>query len=139
MIRETKGDGELEQVFGVLRELRTDLSWEVFLKIHREAVASNGYTFTAAWADNRIMAVMGHRVLHDFVHGKHLYIDDLVVSADYRGRGIGAQLLEEARHIAIEKGCGLLRLSTGLQNEGAMRFYEREGWQRKSVTYKQKV
>jgi ribosomal protein S18 acetylase RimI-like enzyme len=52
---------------------------------------------------------------------------------------LGAQLLEEARHIAIEKGCGLLRLSTGLQNEGAMRFYEREGWQRKSVTYKQKV
>ena len=138
-IRDIKGDGELEQAYGVLHELRTELTWEVFLKIYEQARKADGYTVTAGWLGSRMVAVMGHRVLHDFVHGKHLYIDDLVVAADARGQGLGAQLLEEARGIAIEKSCTRLRLSTGIQNADAMRFYEREGWLRRSVTYKQKV
>jgi len=37
---------------------------------------------------------MGYRLLHDFVHGRHLYIDDLVVTSRLRSSGLGAELLK---------------------------------------------
>ncbi len=41
-----------------------------------------------------------------------------------------------AEEIAEASGCGGLRLGTGKDNSGAMKFYEREGWQMRSVAYK---
>lgn len=47
-------------------------------------------------ADGRCEALMGYRVLYDYVHGKHLYIDDLVVNETSRSQGYGASMLEFA-------------------------------------------
>lgn len=48
----------------------------------------------------------------------------------------GYQLLRHVEALLHEYKCRGLRLSTGTANEKARRFYEREGWALKSVTYK---
>jgi ribosomal protein S18 acetylase RimI-like enzyme len=82
---------------------------------------------------------MGHRVLHDFVHGKHLYIDDLVTTVSHRSKGIGALLLKRAEVDAQQLGCQSLRLCAGVSNEDGKRFYEKQQWQFRSVVYKKKL
>lgn len=41
-----------------------------------------------------------------------LYIDTLFVDEKYRGKGLGARLLNEVENLAIQKGCELIHLDT---------------------------
>ena len=43
------------------------------------------------------------------------------------------------KEIAKELGCKMLRLGTGIDNEKAQKFYEREGWELRALSYKIKL
>lgn len=135
-IKKLSTDQELRQAFRVLRELRTTLDWETFTSIYRCAERADGYCLVGLFSNNELVGVMGMRILFDFVHGKHVYIDDLVVSGAMRSKGMGRALLKYAEEYASEMDCRKLRLSTGTENTRGMAFYEREGWTLRSVTYK---
>lgn len=109
------------------------------MELIEEAARCNGYEIVAAFEERRCVGAMGYRILSDFVHGRHLYIDDLVVTEDCRSLGIGAQLLEYAERVAREQKCEGMRLCTGIENEPGKRFYAREGWTLRSVAYKKKL
>jgi ribosomal protein S18 acetylase RimI-like enzyme len=57
------------------------------------------------------------------------YINALAAYPEYRGLGLGTRLLEAARTLASEAGCNELSLEVFEQNEGAVRLYERHGYQ----------
>ena len=65
-----------------------------------------------------------HSVLTDI---KTLYIDDLCVDENLRGKHIGSQLYEAAVKLARESGCYNLTLNVWSCNPSAMRFYEAQG------------
>jgi GNAT superfamily N-acetyltransferase len=56
-----------------------------------------------------------------------LYLEDLFVRPDRRGRGIGRQLLAALARLAVERGCGRLEWSVLDWNAPAIGFYERMG------------
>jgi GNAT superfamily N-acetyltransferase len=56
-----------------------------------------------------------------------MYLEDLFVLPDHRGRGVGRALLAHLAHIAIERGCGRLEWAVLNWNEEAIRLYERLG------------
>ncbi len=58
-----------------------------------------------------------------------IYLDNLFVDPDLRGRGIGRALFAFLARLAIERGCGRLEWSELDWNEPAIRFYERLGAQ----------
>ncbi len=135
-IVELRSPDQLKAGYPVLAELRIGLSARDFLSLYRKSRAADGYTLAGAFDGKRCVAVMGYRILHDYVHGKHLYIDDLVTTAEARGRGLGAKMLKYAEKQAAVKGCARLRLCTGSRNAAAKRFYAREGWKQSSVVFK---
>ena len=55
-----------------------------------------------------------------------LYVDLLVVPEEFRGRGLGRQLLEKAEDIARKRGCVGMWLCTGTFQSPA--FYEKRGF-----------
>lgn len=55
-------------------------------------------------------------------------ITDLAVCADFRGRGIGSELLHKAAEIARESGAACLHIAVLAKNRGARRLYERMGF-----------
>ena len=63
-----------------------------------------------------------------------LYLEDLFVRPEYRGRGIGLGLLRSLEHSAREIGCGRLEWAVLDWNQSAIDFYRefgaqpREGW-----------
>ena len=128
-----------ERFYKVLFELRPLLSLEEFRKIYIQANKSDQYTLVGVESQDEIVAVMGFRVLYDFVHGKHLYIDDLVVTNKMRGKNVGKNLISYAEKKAHELSCSKLRLCTGIENEGAKKFYERHEWKLRAVVYKKKI
>jgi len=55
-------------------------------------------------------------------------INGLVVDERYRGKGIGAALIEKAKEWTINKGCARLRLRTNVKRVDAHRFYSGLGF-----------
>ncbi|MFL6214170.1 MAG: GNAT family N-acetyltransferase [Blastocatellia bacterium] len=55
-------------------------------------------------------------------------ISTLVVSADYRGRGVGGRLIEAAESVFREMQCERVEVSSGAQRDDAHRFYLRAGY-----------
>ncbi len=69
-------------------------------------------------------------------NGRSLYLEDLFVQPEYRGRGLGKALLTRVAAVAAETGCARLEWSVLKWNEPAFGFYESlgairmDGWER---------
>jgi GNAT superfamily N-acetyltransferase len=60
--------------------------------------------------------------------GQHgLYLEDLFVIPEWRGRGVGRALLTYLARVAVDRGCGRMEWSVLDWNETARGFYERLG------------
>ncbi len=130
---------DLERCLRVMQELRPHLSREKYFEIYQDAHQSNNYEIVAFEEAGQISALMGYRILSDFVRGRHVYVDDLVTTQLARSRGIGAKLLNYAEGIARDLNCDCLRLCTGLENSRGIQFYERNGWTKRSFAYVKKI
>lgn len=130
---------DLERFYPVMKELRKDLSYQDFLHLYQKAHEADSYEVLGFESQGKIVAVMGYRILYDLVHGKHLYIDDLVSTETQRSKGLGAKFLAHAEQLAKDFSCKGLRLCTGIENESGKKFYERHGWSLRAVAYKKKL
>ncbi|MGE0173123.1 MAG: GNAT family N-acetyltransferase [Oligoflexales bacterium] len=64
-----------------------------------------------------------------YIPKKILFIEMLVVSADFQKRGIGQALLEHAETWSKERTIREIRLTVYHQNDGARTFYSRNGFE----------
>jgi GNAT superfamily N-acetyltransferase len=62
-----------------------------------------------------------------FVGRRGLYLEDLFVVPEWRGRGVGRRLLTELARIAVERRCGRMEWTVLDWNELAIGFYRRIG------------
>jgi GNAT superfamily N-acetyltransferase len=62
-----------------------------------------------------------------FLGKRGLYLEDLFVVPEWRGRGIGRLLLTHLARVAVERDCGRMEWSVLDWNEPAIGFYERLG------------
>ncbi len=132
-----KNEKDLRDFFPVMQELRPHLNFETYVKIYQEAHTSDQYEMVALVEEEKILGVMGYRILSDFVRGRHLYIDDLVTVE--KSKGHGAKLLAFAEEKAREWQCsGGLRLCAVLENTGGIRFYEKNGWKARAYAFVKK-
>ncbi|MBO6090404.1 MAG: GNAT family N-acetyltransferase [Lachnospiraceae bacterium] len=63
-----------------------------------------------------------------------LYLQDLVVTSEFRSQGIGTILMNEAKKYGKEKGADFFRTQVFPQNTDGLRFYERNGFSKKMIT-----
>jgi GNAT superfamily N-acetyltransferase len=67
-----------------------------------------------------------HQRLGD--HRPQARVNDLVVTAGARGRGVGQVLLSRAEELARKRGCFRMALVTAGWREASISFYKKEGW-----------
>lgn len=60
--------------------------------------------------------------------GRRGFVYHLAVADQYRGQGVGSQLLKEVEERLVKKGCLRCFLFVTSDNGEAMRFYEKNGW-----------
>ncbi len=60
--------------------------------------------------------------------GKSMYLEDLIVKEDHRGKNIGTMLMEKIMEVAREENCKRFRLQVLTWNEPAISFYEKHGF-----------
>ena len=79
--------------------------------------------FLVAEANGKMLAT----VIGGF-DGRRGMVYHLAVAEPYRRQGIGELLMDELEHRLKEKGCIRCYLLVTMENESAMRFYEKLGW-----------
>ena len=110
-------------------QLRPHLPDEAeFLARWREQSAQ-GYRLRYVEHDGAVAGVLGYRFLTTMVWGRVLYLDDLFVTDEVRGTGLGRHLLGIAERLARGAGCASVQLDTGYQRHAAHRTYLRNGYE----------
>jgi ribosomal protein S18 acetylase RimI-like enzyme len=99
---------------------RSDTPEEILKKIQRDPDL-----FLIAITDDNIVGT----VIGGF-DGRRGLIYHLAVDSNYRELGIGSLLMNEVEHRLRERGCIKSYLLVTRENDSAMRFYEKRGWQR---------
>ncbi len=72
-------------------------------------------------------------------HGPVGEIRRLVVSRDWRGRGVGARLMAAAEELARARGAGDMRLTVLVGNDEARGFYVRRGYEEFAIRYRRRL
>ena len=81
--------------------------------------------------DGRVVGIALFYVIYGtFRARRFLYLEDLVVAKDVRGRGVGEALMRALAREALERGARRVEWSVLDWNEGAIRLYERLGSKR---------
>ena len=100
-----------------LKEILNDDKRPIFVG-EDEQGAVMGYAFCV------FQQHLNNNILTDI---KTLYIDDLCVDEELRGKHIGKQLYDYVLDFAKKEGCYNVTLNVWACNEGAMKFYEKCG------------
>ena len=81
-----------------------------------------------AWAgDEAVGFALFFPNFSTFLGRPGLYLEDLFVRPEWRGRGIGRRLLSHLAALAMERGCGRFEWAVLNWNEPAIAFYRRMG------------
>lgn len=128
---------DLTELQGILKN---DLGYDVPAKnlerrINRMLTCGN-YKIFVACAGEKIVGFVGAVSFIAFeVENDALKIIALAVSQEYRRQGIGTNLLETVEKYAEENGMGVILLNSGLMRENAHKFYESQGYLKRSFGF----
>jgi GNAT superfamily N-acetyltransferase len=128
----------LDDAYRVIRELRTELTEEDFRRFFAEW-HPEGYRLVALFDDGECRAAAGFHLTHGFLHGRFMYVDDLVTSDRNRSKGYGRMLNQHLHEVARANGCATVQLDSGTQRKEAHRFYLRERYDITSFHFCSKV
>jgi GNAT superfamily N-acetyltransferase len=123
------------QVAGLLVELGRDVS--------PSAVANPSYviqfgghlalresrTLVADETGGRLLGLLDMEFRQRLGHPRpQAWVNDLVVTEEARGGGVGGALLARAEELALARGCFRMSLETAAWREDTHRFYASQGW-----------
>lgn len=81
----------------------------------------------AQWQDRPVGFALFFSSYSTFLARPGIYLEDLFVIPEMRGRGIGKTLLTWLAHVAVERGCGRLEWSVLDWNTPSIEFYRALG------------
>jgi GNAT superfamily N-acetyltransferase len=138
-LRHAETDQEVAACFPVMVLLRPHLvdAQELVARVARQRGA--GYRILAAWRNAEPIALAGYRVEENLIHGRFLYVDDLVTVESERRGGIGGRLLDAVAVEGRQAGCSRLVLDTALDNVLAHRFYYRQGLLARALRFSREI
>ena len=93
-LRELNGLDEMLQTLDVLQELYPSLTPENYLADLKEMLPNNRYGQVAVFDGDTCVGVSGYWIGTKLWCGKYLEIDNLVVSAKVRSKGVGKMIFD---------------------------------------------
>nr|XP_012631737.1 diamine acetyltransferase 2 isoform X1 [Microcebus murinus] len=149
-IREAK-EGDCADILRLVRELAEYEKLSDQVTISEEALRADGFgenpfyhclvaEILPAPGELQGPCVVGYG-LYYFVYstwtGRCIYLEDIYVTPEHRGQGIGSEIIKKVAEVALDKGCSQFRLAVLDWNKKAMDLYkalgaqdltEAEGW-----------
>ncbi|MCB1435058.1 MAG: GNAT family N-acetyltransferase [Alphaproteobacteria bacterium] len=130
-MHDDEADAVAQMVKGLARHIGTDFVPQVTgeaLCMSRDLI-----DIVVADDDGRLLgACLGLMTFSTWRGCRGLYVVDLFVEPEARGRSIGLHLLREEARRAVRRGAAFIKLEVDESNTGAERFYARLGFAKKT-------
>ena len=117
----------------------------LYLFLHEDSILENSSYLENTW--QAILEDGNHHIIVNEVNGKiisscvcviipnltrnirpYAFIENVVTSEAYRGKGFASECLNYAKEIAIQNNCYKMMLLTGSKSESALNFYKNAGY-----------
>lgn len=122
-------ENDLQAILNLVRELA------LYERAPEEVIVTEA-TFNIHWKNNRFEALVAlennrmcgcaiYYLAYSTWKGVILYLDDLIVTEEYRRKGIGKQLFDELIRVSVQLKVTQMRWHVLNWNKPAIRFYEK--------------
>jgi len=125
---------ELYTIYDVLKQLRTELSYDEFEDLIYD-MRHMDYKMIGIMENDKLIVYAGVAVQTNLYHKRHLYVFDFVTDEKYRDKGYGKMMLEYLVDYAKMAMCKNIVLSSGFVRENAHKFYENYDFDKKSYVF----
>jgi ribosomal protein S18 acetylase RimI-like enzyme len=127
-------DGDAEAVAGMVRGLAEHIGSGIVPKLTGESLLQSGDLVDTVVAEAQgllLGACLGLLTFSTWRGARGLYVVDLFVLPEARGKNIGPMLLRMSAKRAAARGASFIKLEVDQDNDGAERFYSRLGFAKK--------
>ena len=115
---------------------KNDFETEIFEKQIKQYISNSDKQILVAELDSKIVGMVSLMFVSRLNRDKlELYIPELIVSEENRGKGFGNKLIEECIKIAKEKKCHRIKLESGNQRIDAHQFYKKLGFIQHALSF----
>ena len=130
-----------DDVYGASRENASTIVSEKYLEAFRKIQKDPNQELTVAETNGDIVATFQLTFIQylNFEGTLRAQIEAVRTRSDYRGQGIGTQVLTYAINRAKEKGCSLVQLTSDKRRTEALKFYEKLGFKASHEGFKLKL
>lgn len=128
IIRELNGLEEMLSTLSVLQELYPSLTPENYKADLIDMLPNNRYGQVAVFDNEQCIGVSGYWIGTKLWCGKYLEIDNLVVSAKVRSKGVGKMIFDYLAEKATAEECSMVSLDSYTSNFKAHKFFYNEGF-----------
>ena len=118
---------DLSQIIPLLQLLNEDTDMSVLQKRLRE-LSNDAYHCAGAFEDDQLVGICGVWELYKHYVGKHIELDNVVLLPEYRGKGIGEEMVAWIEAWAKEQGFVASELNCYVVNSAGMRFWLNQGY-----------
>ena len=125
---------ELYTVYDVLKQLRSELTYKDFEDLIYD-MRHMDYKMIGLMQRGELISYAGVAIQTNLYHKRHLYVFDLVTDEKFRGQGYANSMLDYLVDFAKMGMCENIVLSSGFKREDAHKFYEKQGFDKKSFTF----
>ena len=133
-IRELKTIGEMISQLSVMQELYPSLTEIQYYEMLSEMIPNN-YGQIAVFENEKCVGISGYWIGTKLWCGKYLELDNVIVSKEYRSKGVGKILSDFLDNKAHLNNCTILVLDAYTSNFKAHRFYYNQGFSPKGFHF----
>ena len=133
-IRELKTISEMISQLSVMQELYPTLTEIQYYEMLTEMIPNN-YGQIAVFEDGKCVGISGYWIGTKLWCGKYLELDNVIVSKEYRSKGVGKILSDFLDKKAHLNNCTILVLDAYTSNFKAHRFYYNQGFSPKGFHF----
>lgn len=121
-LRELTSKEEMLENFPLIQEMYPSITLEEYNQ-ELDVMIPNNYGQVAIYDGDICAGLTGYWIGSKLWCGKYMELDNVVVSANYRRKGIGQQLFQHMETKAKSLGCTMLALDSYTDNFEAHRFF----------------
>ncbi len=133
-IRELKTIGEMISQLSVMQELYPSLTEIQYYEMLSEMIPNN-YGQIAVFENEKCVGISGYWIGTKLWCGKYLELDNVIVSKEYRSKGVGKILSDFLDNKAHLNNCTIQVLDAYTTNFKAHRFYYNQGFSPKGFHF----
>ena len=118
---------EMLKNYELLTEVYPDISFEEYSN-ELDVMLPHNYGQVGMFEDGTCIGMTGFWIGSKLWCGKYIELDNVVVSAEHRSRGIGQQLFDYMKKMAEAEDCNIMALDSYTDNFSAHKFFYDQGY-----------